>query len=391
MLSTDKRWPVGGEDVAYGHSTGRLRLLEDRLLTTTELTGVVNQADQQSWKQLLDQLEYPEHSDLFARIAQAREEADKMLVQLAADPVLSYSLLLYQNYHNLKVFLKGLLPVAGKAEALAMQVSGEIPDRLHSLLFWKSQEKIEDLWSLVVRTVTQGEQGFEVQSWKEWSEEFVGYDSLKKNSFVKLGLPPVYAQAVAQARSSYVQYGDAGQIDAVLDFYYFAHLAALAQVSGLPFLQTYARLKADLANLNVLYRSSRMRLAAELIAKLWVPGGQVEAAEQLVSLVQQPLVAWMEAFAYTPVQEVVPCAFELAHPQAEETVESGRFARLSDNLLMQLARTGLAVIYGPQVVAGYWLARQTEAQNLRIILSMQAQGKNSQELLNLLREVYIHA
>lgn len=391
MLSTDKRWPVGGEDVAYGHSTGRLRLLEDRLLTTTELTGVVNQADQQSWKQLLDQLEYPEHSDLFARIAQAREEADKMLVELAADPVLSYSLLLYQNYHNLKVFLKGLLPVAGKAEALAMQVSGEIPDRLHSLLFWKSQEKIEDLWSLVVRTVTQGEQGFEVQSWKEWSEEFVGYDSLKKNSFVKLGLPPVYAQAVAQARSSYVQYGDAGQIDAVLDFYYFAHLAALAQVSGLPFLQTYARLKADLANLNVLYRSSRMRLAAELIAKLWVPGGQVEAAEQLVSLVQQPLVAWMEAFANTPVQEVVPCAFELAHPQAEETVESGRFARLSDNLLMQLARTGLAVIYGPQVVAGYWLARQTEAQNLRIILSMQAQGKNSQELLNLLREVYIHA
>ena len=59
-------------------------------------------------------------------------------------------------------------------------------------------------------------------------------------------------------------------------------------------------------------------------------------------------------------------------------------------MVMDLARTGLKVVYGPQVVAGYWLAKQAEIRNLRLLFSLRAQGKDREALLGLMREVYIH-
>lgn len=386
---TEQRWPVGGESVAYGYSTGRLRVLETHLLTGAELEAAVRQGNAFSWNQLLDQLEYPEGEELLQRIAHARQEADELLVQLCTEKPLAYGLLLYQCYHNLKVFLKSLLPSLHGGVAMERVRQSGIPESLNDLLFWGSPEKPEGLWELMRRILNQDQQAQVLSpDWRSWSEEEIGLDQLRPDSFLKTGIPPVYGTAIQAAADAYAQTGEVGRIDSVLDFYYFAHLAALGHGSKQAFLQTYAGLRSDLANLNALYRMVRMKMDRETAAQYWVPGGQLQNVEAFVALLEADQTAWREAFEATPVVELAQQAYAFAHQV--EAMEKGSFARRSDNLIMDLAQTGLEVIYGPQVVAGYWLARQTEAQNLRLLLSLQAQNQKPEALLSLLREVYIH-
>lgn len=399
MRNTAERWPVGGEDVAYGHSTGRLRVLETRLLTAVQLDQVVRQGSTAVGAQLLDSLAYPEGSDLLERIAAGRQEADELLVALCSDKPLAYGLLLYQCYHNLKVFLKALLPTVGQEmDTLRSHNEEAVPERISDLLFWGSPEKPVALWQCVLRVIAQETQVPVLASLPcEWSATDVGLDELGPDSYLRTKLPPVFLAAVEAARLAYAKVEEVGRIDAVLDYYYFAHLSALARLAKQPFLKTYATLRADLANLNALYRIRRLGLAKEMAELFWLPGGQVKDREEFVSLLDAPLATWRETFEQTPAVELAELAYQLAQgdrslTNAEDQSERrvGAFARKADNLLMDLARTGLSVIYGPQVVAGYWLARQTEAQNLRLLVSLQAQQKSVEEQINLLREVYIH-
>lgn len=390
MSHPDQRWPVGGDDIAYGQATGRLRIVESRLLKRSELEAAIRREDLSAWAQLLDQLEYPENNDLMVRIAHARQEADGLLVELSAHKSLSYGLLLYQSYHNLKVFLKALLPASGKSSASVQIGSGSgIPENLSDLLFWGSLEAPRALWDLVVHVLNGGNVPDlpAAEEYELWKPEDTGMNELGPQSYLRTGIPPVFAAAIRAAADVYAATEEVGRIDSVLDAYYFAHLSALAKQSRLPFLKTYAGLRADIANLNTLYRAKRLQLDEEGLAAFWVPGGQVDR-ESFLRLLEADLSSWQQAFEQTPVVELVELAYRLSHPQ-EGDEETRSFTKAADNLVLDLARTGLHVIYGPQVVAGFWLARQTEAQNLRLALSLQAQGKSTEELLELLREVYI--
>lgn len=392
MYNPANPWPVGGEDVAYGHATGRLRALESRLLTATELEAAVRQGQQLSWSQLLDQLDYPEGNDLFERIADARQQADDLLVALGVDKPLTYGLLLSQTYHNLKVFLKSLLPSGVLSQTTGMRSLETIPEALSDLLFWGSYDKPQALWALVV-SVASGEAIIPElpPQWQAWTDEQIGLDELGPYAVIRTHLPPVLSAAVHAACQSYARSGEVGTIDATLDYYAYAHLAALAERANLPFLKTYSQLKADLANLNALYRIEQMGLSDDQAKQFWVPGGQLRDETAFVQLRHQTRLDWVHAFDETKVSDLAGLAYDLAKGQAsEEDRKPGVFARRADNLIMDLAQTGRQVIYGPQAVAGYWLARQTEAQNLRMLLSLQAQNERPEQCLSLLREVYIH-
>lgn len=393
MRYSDQRWPVGGDDVAYGQSTGRLRILETRLLAAVELETAIRQGDNATWKQLLDRLDYPAGADLLQRVNKAGEAADALLVELSMDKVLSYGLLLYQPYHNLKVFLKALLPSDGQSVKAAWhdEKNDAIPEHLKELLYFNASENIETCRKLVVETLVQtDERPVDPADYNSFSDEFIGMDELRADSFIRTHVPEIFKHAVLAAARSYAAVSEVGQIDAVLDKFYFAHLAALANRSRQAFLRVYAELKADIANMNILYRSVKLKLEATKVSELWVPGGQIKNGEALTKLLREDAAAWRKAWSATPVNEIAAIAFAASHSNGGEVVPPGTFAKAADDMVMDLARSGLKVVYGPQVVAGYWLAKQAEIRNLRLLFSLRAQGKDREALLGLMREVYIH-
>ena len=240
------------------------------------------------------------------------------------------------------------------------------------------------------------------------------------------GWSPWMDMAVSFAARKYLATREVGQIDIVLDQFYYVQLNLLACALGQEFMAYWARLVTDIANLNILLRHRTAETEPVLAEQTLLPTGSLSLSELRRALTGTAAAGEEDPFAVESAEEddsesmAATTAISATTAEAEHTpipperyaeifrdspaveltglVEdylSGRegrrrFARRADNLRMRLSKIGRDIVVGPQVLAGYWLARQTEAQNLRLALALQGDGAESEiELIRaLLRDLY---
>ena len=90
-------------------------------------------------------------------------------------------------------------------------------------------------------------------------------------------LPAVFAQAVAEAKSTLARTANPQLADFILDRAYFAEIRDAAKALECPFLDGYAAILTDSTNLKSAVRTMRMGKDLEFMDSALIPGGSVSA------------------------------------------------------------------------------------------------------------------
>ena len=197
-----------------------------------------------------------------------------------------------------------------------------------------------------------------------------------------LAYSDTFRRGIARAREILGSTGDPQQADFILDRAYFEELTAMAQSSGNKFLNDYAALLADVANLRSCVRASRLGRGAEFLNQVLVPGGTV-SVRSLSSARGEELSNLFR------VGRLSAAAVEGSAKSAPDSGPLTEFERLCDNAVMNFLSDGRRVPFGVEPILGYLYAREAEATTIRIIMSGRMAGLDTETIRERLRDSYV--
>lgn len=191
-----------------------------------------------------------------------------------------------------------------------------------------------------------------------------------------------FRRGISRAREILGSTGDPQQVDFILDRAYFEELTSLAHASGSKFLEDYAALAVDIANLRARVRASRLGRGADFLSQALVAGGTV-SVRNLTSVRGEDLSGLFRS------SRLNTAAAEGAARSAPNSGSLTEFERLCDNAVMDYFRDARRVSFGPEPILGYLYARESEATTIRIIMSGRIAGLNTDTIRERLRECYV--
>ncbi len=198
-------------------------------------------------------------------------------------------------------------------------------------------------------------------------------------------LPPVFAEALADAQRTLAETNDPQLSDLILDKAYFSELLSAANSADSDFLKGYVRLLIDSSNLRTVVRISRMKKSADFLQKALVPGGNVPDEAIFSAFVSGSLPEKLEElFAKSELENAMAAGINV--------LESGAltyFEKLCDDAAMDYVKKPRFIGFGEEVLIGYLAAKDAEVSAARIILSGRMAGVASNAIRERLREAYV--
>lgn len=196
-----------------------------------------------------------------------------------------------------------------------------------------------------------------------------------------LGLPPVLAEAMVEAKSALARTQNPQLADFILDRAYFSELLEASEKLGSTFLRGYAQILIDAANLRSAVRTMRMNKDAEFLKTALVPGGGIDTGRILAAFGSGDTLAAM--YANTLLAE--------AANLGAVAVKGGtmtEFELASDNAVTAYLTGARLVAYGEAPVIAYLAAVEGETTALRMILTGMLAGLPSEKIRERLRDLY---
>lgn len=319
----------------YAFASTRVRMFEKTLLTKEQFQRLISQDSYEKSLRLLKETKY---ADLLSQLdegnldnvldMQLMIEAQKLHELIKDEDLLSLLFLTY-DYQNIKILIQ--------------KHFGE--ESLERLLF--------DFGSMDLETFRRKIDG-----------DLPLTDSFKD-------------QAIQEAMASYQEFGDPQALDEILDRYEFLEFAEIAKKSKIDFFQEYGQEMSDFTNLLTFLRLRRQGQKKDYFYKFFVPNGKYDE-EFFLKLWDEEEEIIMKAFSQEAFSRYL---LEFLSSQDITVLEKGKDLRK----LAYVQETD-QVIFGPEVLFGYFKKVETEIQNLRIILNGKKLGIQEDLLLERIRD-----
>ena len=321
---------------AYLCLSAMLRARETRMLTADRAARMLEASGFEESVKLLADCGYEDLSGLNAAgidaaLAERRAAILSELENLVPDKALVELFRLKYDYHNAKAVLKG--EAMGVDPLRLMSSSGRVaPEKLKAAY---DEERVSDL-------------------------------------------PPVLGAAMVEAGSTLARTANPQLADFELDRACFDEMKTIAAELDNPFLAGYVKLLIDAANLKSAVRTARMRKSADFLSSVLIKGGA--DVDRIAAADGDGLAA---IFAHTPLEKAAAAGAE-AIAGGSMTV----FELLCDNAVNDYLRSAKLVSYGPEVVAAYVAAVETEITAVRMILTGSLAGVDAETIKERLRDLY---
>ena len=321
---------------AYLCLSAMLRARETRMLTADRAARMLEASGFEESVKLLADCGYEDLSGLNAAgidaaLSERRAAILSELENLVPDKALVELFRLKYDYHNAKAVLKG--EAMGVDPLRLMSSSGRVaPEKLKAAF---DEERVSDL-------------------------------------------PPVLGAAMVEAGSTLARTANPQLADFELDRACFDEMKAIAAELDNPFLAGYVKLLVDAANLKSAVRTARMRKSADFLSSVLIKGGA--DVDRIAAADGDGLAA---IFAHTPLEKAAAAGAE-AIAGGSMTV----FELLCDNAVNDYLRSAKLVSYGPEVVAAYVAAVETEITAVRMILTGSLAGVDAETIKERLRDLY---
>lgn len=196
-----------------------------------------------------------------------------------------------------------------------------------------------------------------------------------------LGYSDRFRRGISRAREVLGSTGDPQQVDFILDRAYFEELSDLAKASESKFLEDYAALSIDVANLRSVVRAARLNKGADFLSQVLVPGGTVSVRSLSGARGEELGVLFHTSRLAEAAAEGAARTLPGSGPLTD-------FERMCDDAVMSFLSDGRRVPFGPEPIAGYIYARESEATMIRIIMSGRMAGLDRATIRQRLRRTY---
>lgn len=172
------------------------------------------------------------------------------------------------------------------------------------------------------------------------------------------------------------------EIDALLTQEYFDLKQELAKDIGSRFIKNYVKMEIDTANLLIWVRAKRLNLTKEQLKAKLISGGHADIKRMLQLFPEETrgLKFFVNAYFDMKILE----AFDLFC----ENDNLFLLEKALDDYKIRYARAAKRFAYGPEVVFGYYLAKQNAINNIRIILTGKLNNLPTESIKQTVREVY---
>ncbi len=207
----------------------------------------------------------------------------------------------------------------------------------------------------------------------EIKEAFVKRDDKTLNGF--------FLSAVNTSFSVYAQTGDPQRIDTVCDRVCFECIKNAADSSPFGFVSDFYAVRIDILNILSFIRQSLMGKDVAFFSQTVLPGGKLFGEKELVKFFSRSLEEFIEHLSHT-VYFAITDGFDITSPDLT-TLEKN-----ADRIVCAQIKELRKTPFGPQVVAGYILAKEYENKNIRIVMSGVLSGQSSEIIKERLRLGY---
>jgi len=190
-------------------------------------------------------------------------------------------------------------------------------------------------------------------------------------------------QAIAESVDAIARTGNPQWIDIICDKYWFADMQVAADKSGNEFIKGYVRTKIDASNLKTYVRVRTMGEAWPYFSDLFIEGGEIDKTTYQRAYAED-LTQFGAHFKGTLFYEA---ALD-GRVELEKTGNFTYFERLCDNAVMQYAKEGTYVSFGIEPIFAYFIAKQTEIMNIRILMAGKLAGADPEIIKERMRATY---
>ena len=328
----------------YGQSVVMVRVLEKKLLTKNRLDRMI---EAETPEEVMKQLSETEYSQNMFDIQQPQEyekilkrETERvfnLVRELSNDKEIIDILSLKYDYHNLKVLLKGRL--ANKD--------------FSTLLMDAGTQKIEKL-----------KLKFDIKNYNDLPEEI--------------------SKAINEVEKDFLENNDSQKIDIIVDKYYYKNLLRIAKKINVSVIMDYAQGLIDFQNIITLFRVKKQNRDIKFLENVIHEGGTI-SKDKIVEAINDSVEMIINKFKKEKIGNYLQRGLE-------EFTETGRLSgleKISQNYLMELNKDSKYIIFGPEPLFTYLVAKEREISAIRMIMVSKINNIEISKIRERLGDTYV--
>ncbi|MDO4638621.1 V-type ATP synthase subunit C [Leptotrichia hongkongensis] len=326
----------------YGQSVVTIRILEKRLLTRNRLERMIEAQTPEEVLKLLGETEYSQDmadihgsQDYEIILKRETERVFSIVRNMIKNTGIVDVLSLKYDYHNLKVLLKS--KITGK-----------------------------DFSSLLMQAGTIDASKFKVK-----------FESQSND------LPQEIMEAIDEVQKDFEENHNPQRIDIIVDKHYFRNLSRLAKEIDVKVITDYVEGLIDFQNMITLFRVQKQKRDARFLETVIFEGGTI-SKNKIVASINDNTDTILNKFKKEKLGTYLVKGLEAF----SETKRLSELEKISDNYLMELNKESKYVVFGPEPLFTYLVAKEREINAVRMIMVSKINNISSDKIRERLRETY---
>ena len=326
----------------YGQSVVTIRVLEKRLLTRNRLERMIEAETPEEVLKLLGETEYSQDmadihgsQDYEIILKRETERVFSIVRNMIKNTGIVDVLSLKYDYHNLKVLLKS--KITGK-----------------------------DFSSLLMQAGTIDASKFKVK-----------FESQSND------LPQEIMEAIDEVQKDFEENHNPQRIDIIVDKHYFRNLSRLAKEIDVKVITDYVEGLIDFQNMITLFRVQKQKRDARFLETVIFEGGTI-SKNKIVASINDNTDTILNKFKKEKLGSYLVKGLEAF----SETKRLSELEKISDNYLMELNKESKYVVFGPEPLFTYLVAKEREINAVRMIMVSKINNISSDKIRERLRETY---
>jgi len=333
----------------YAHAIGRIRVLETKLLQSTDVERMLGARNAEDAYKVLNDLDYANHiGDI--------------------DNIESFQKVLNSGLHEVKELLTKIAPY------------NEVLDLLW---FQYDFHNIRTLIRAKVHPVDESELE---------SNYLVNIGSYSHNLLQKFIFEGAYASKIDDELKSIINAGlklytetdDSYQLDLFLDQSYFKKILKMSKLVKNDFVETYLRMSIDIVNIKMLLRLINWDNSSLNYNDIFLLGGFIPK-DKLVALKNKSLDEVVEILKFSGYHDLLKKGVSAFKKENSFLL----LEKLLDNKIMYHMKKAKKIAFGPEPLFAYFWAKMNNAQLIRTIMIGKMNDVDEIVIRDRLRELYV--
>ena len=190
-------------------------------------------------------------------------------------------------------------------------------------------------------------------------------------------------KAVLEASETHARTKDPQLIDFICDKYCFIEMNKIANSTGNEFIKGYVRTKIDSTNLKTYARVKAMGQAWSYFNEVFIEGGEIDTFTYQKAY-NEDAAQFGSHFRGTLLAEAASTGLE----DFAKTNDFRLFEKLCDDAMIEYAKGGKEVTFGIEVVFAYYVAKQYEITNIRVLMAGKLANMDPETIKERMRKTY---